>query len=57
MMQRSVTNVSSMFSGRILQVCLSRCCMCFTHMLHMFYLDVAYGFNGFKSFQVLFQVF
>jgi hypothetical protein len=39
--------VSSVFSGRILQVCLSGCCICFTYMLHVFYLDVAYGCNSF----------
>jgi hypothetical protein len=39
-------------SGRTLQVCLSRCCICFTHMLHAFYLDVAYSCNDFKCFQV-----
>ena len=39
-----------MFFGRILQVCLSRCCICFTHMLHVFYLDVAYDCNDFQVF-------
>jgi hypothetical protein len=28
----------------MLQVCLSACCICFTHMLLVFYLDVAYVF-------------
>ena len=46
--------VSSLFSERMLQVCLSGCCICFTHTLHVFYLDVAYGCSGF---QVFFQVF
>ena len=43
--------VSSAFSGRMLQVCLSGCFICFTHTLHVFYLDVAYGCNGFQVFQ------
>jgi hypothetical protein len=47
--KRFVTNVSSMFSGRM-QVCLSGCCICFTHTLHVFYLDVAYGCDVFKCF-------
>jgi len=38
----------------MLQVCFSRCCICFTHTLHVFYLDVAYGCNGFQAF---FQMF
>ena len=29
----------------ILQVCLTGCCICFTHMLQVFYLDVAYVCN------------
>jgi hypothetical protein len=29
---------------------LSRCCICFTHMLQVFYLDAAYVHNGFKVF-------
>jgi hypothetical protein len=35
---------------RMLQVCLSRCCICFTHMLQVFYLHVAYVSNGFQVF-------
>jgi hypothetical protein len=35
---------------RMLQECLSECCICFTHMLEMFYVDVAYVCNGFKCF-------
>ena len=31
-----------LFFRRMLQVCLSGCCICFTHMLQLFYLDVAY---------------
>jgi hypothetical protein len=50
--------VSSVFSGSMLQLCLSRCCICFTHMLHVFYSDVAYGCNGFQAcFRCVFQVF
>jgi hypothetical protein len=30
--------------------CLSRCCICFTHMLQIFYLDVAYVCNCFRCF-------
>jgi hypothetical protein len=43
-----------LFSRRMLQVCLSGCCICFTHMLQVYYLDVAYVCN---VFQVFFQVF
>jgi hypothetical protein len=43
-----------LFSTRMLQVRLSVCCICFTHMLQVFYLDVAYVCN---VFQVFFQVF
>jgi hypothetical protein len=50
--QMSVTNVSSMFSEHMLQVCLSGCCICFIHTLHMFYLDVVYGCNGFQVLDV-----
>jgi hypothetical protein len=32
------------FFIRMLQVCLSRCYICFTHMLHVFHLDVACTF-------------
>jgi hypothetical protein len=35
----------------MLQVCLFGCCICFTHMLQVFYLDVAYVFA------MVFQVF
>jgi hypothetical protein len=37
--------LSSMF--HMLQVCLFGCCICFTHMLHVFYLDVVFVCNGF----------
>jgi hypothetical protein len=39
MFQASIPNVSSVFRP-VLQVCLSRCCICITHMLQVFYLDV-----------------
>jgi hypothetical protein len=32
--------VSSVFSERMLQLCLSECCIYFKHTLHVFYLDV-----------------
>jgi hypothetical protein len=31
--------------------------MCFTHMVQVFYLDVAYVCNGFKCFQMFLQMF
>jgi hypothetical protein len=42
--------VLSMFSECMLQVCLSGCYICFTHILHLFYLDVASGCNVFQVF-------
>jgi hypothetical protein len=46
------------FSGRMLQLCLlSGCCICFTHTLHVFYMNVAYGCNGFQVFSGVFFVF
>jgi len=45
------------FFERMLQVCLRGCCLCFTHTLHVFYLDVAYGCNGFQVFSGVFRVF
>jgi hypothetical protein len=38
----------------MLQAYLSGCCICFTHTVQVFYLDVVYVFNGF---QLLLQVF
>jgi hypothetical protein len=35
----------------------SRCCICFTRMLQLFYLDVAYVCNGFQEFSCFLQVF
>jgi hypothetical protein len=53
-----------LFFGRTLQVCLFGYCICFTHMLQVFYLDVAYVmvykcFSGVfcKYFRCMFQVF
>jgi hypothetical protein len=54
----SVPNVSSVFSRRMLQVCLFRCCICFTPMLQVFYRDVAYVLQYFfKYFRYIFRVF
>jgi hypothetical protein len=39
-----------LFFRHMLQVCLSICCICFTHMLRVFYLDVAYVCNSFQVF-------
>ena len=36
------------FFKRMLHVCLSGCCICFIHMLQVFYYDVACVYNGFK---------
>ena len=36
------------FFRRMLQVCLCRYCICFTHMLQVFYLDIAYVCNCFS---------
>jgi hypothetical protein len=50
MLQAFVLNVSVVFPDVRYK--------CFTHMLHVFYLDVAYIFNGFfKCFHVFLQVF
>jgi hypothetical protein len=40
-----------MFSRHVLQVCLSGCCT----YLHVFYLDVVYGCNGFQVFLSVFS--
>jgi hypothetical protein len=37
------------------KVCLSGCCICFIYTLHLFYLGVVYGCNGFQVFFQLFQ--
>ena len=42
-----------LFFKRMLQVCLSRCYV-FTHIMQVFYLDVAYVYNGFKCFSCVF---
>jgi hypothetical protein len=34
-----------LFFRRMLQMCLFGCCICFTHMLEVFYLAVAYAFK------------
>jgi hypothetical protein len=60
------TYVSSVFRGMFRLCFLDVCskCVClyvayvFTHILHVFYLDVAYGCNGFQvCFRCFFQVF
>ena len=38
------------FYRRMLQVCLFECCICFTHMLQVFYLDVTYIIQWFQVF-------
>jgi hypothetical protein len=45
------------FFKHMLQVCLSRCCICFTHMLQVFYLDVMILNCFCKCFRCMFQVF
>jgi hypothetical protein len=57
--------VSSVFSECMLQLCLSECCICFKHTLHVFYLDVWHMvamvlsvlWCFFKCFRSMFQVF
>ena len=44
------------FFRRMLQACLSGCCICFTHMLQVFYLDVVYVCNYFQLFLQVFQM-
>ena len=47
-----------LFFRHMLQVCLFRCCICFTHMLQVFYLDIAFVLQLFLIvFQVFLQVF
>jgi hypothetical protein len=53
----SVPNVSSVFLDVLLQVCLSECCIRFTHVLQVLYMDIAYVCNGFEVFYVFLQVF
>jgi hypothetical protein len=38
-----------LFFRSMLQVCLFGCCICCTHMLQLFYLDIAYGLQRFSS--------
>jgi hypothetical protein len=44
-----------LFFRRMLEVCLSGCCICFTYMFQVFYLDVAYVCNDFQVFLRVFQ--
>ena len=42
----------------MLQMCLFGCCICFTHILQVFYLDVLYVLQRFSNvFHVFLQVF
>jgi hypothetical protein len=45
----NIPNVSSVFQMYVASV-LSECCICFTRMLHVFYLDIEYVCNGFQVF-------
>jgi hypothetical protein len=51
---KSLFPMFHLFFRRMLQVCLSGCYICFTYMLQMFYLDVAYVCNGFQVFFMCF---
>jgi hypothetical protein len=44
-----------LFFRHKLQVCLSGCCIHFTHMLQVFHLDIAYACNGFQVFRECFK--
>jgi hypothetical protein len=50
---KSLSPMFHLFFRRMLQVCLFGCCIYFTHMLQVFYLDVA---NVRNVFQVFFSV-
>jgi hypothetical protein len=50
----SIPNVSSVFLDVLLQKCLYGCCIRFTHILQIFYLDIAYVCNGFQVFFICF---
>jgi hypothetical protein len=54
--QESVPNVSSISLTYVVSV-LSGCCLCFTHMLQVFYLEVAYACNGFQVFSCVLRLF
>jgi hypothetical protein len=47
MLEAFISNVSSIFPGRVLQVCLFEGYICFTQMLQVFYLYVAYVLQWF----------
>jgi hypothetical protein len=53
MFQVFVSDISSVFQTFV--VVSSGCCICFTHMLQVFYLDVTYVCNGFPSVLQVFQ--
>jgi hypothetical protein len=42
------------FLRHMLQVCLTKCCICFIYTLQVFYLDVAYVCNDFQVFSCVF---
>jgi hypothetical protein len=50
MLQAFVPSVLSVFSDVCCKYVLFGCCICFTYMLQVFYLDVAFVCNGFKCF-------
>jgi hypothetical protein len=64
MLQRSVLNISSVFLTYCCK-CVYECYIHFTHTFQVFYLDIAYVYNGFqvfflcfcKCFRNMFQVF
>jgi hypothetical protein len=51
---KSLFPMFHLFFKRMLQVCLFRCCIYFTHMLRVLYLDVAYVCNDFQVFSGVF---
>jgi hypothetical protein len=57
-LQLSVPSVLSVLLDVCCKVCLSGCCICFTHMLQVFYLDVTCVCNDFQTFfKCFFQLF
>jgi hypothetical protein len=57
MLQAPIINVSSVFSNVYCKCVYFEVAYVFTHMIQVFYLDVAYLYNDFKCFQVFLQVF
>jgi hypothetical protein len=56
MLQASIPNVLFVSQTYVASV-LSECCICFTHMLQEFYVDVVFACNGFQVFSGVLQVF